>query len=54
MAYVREALQGAIRDVINADELDLEVDPSAVSVSRNPFFLTTRTESTRFIVLELN
>jgi Ras GTPase-activating-like protein IQGAP2/3 len=30
-AYVREALQTVIRDVIDAEDLDLEVDPSVVS-----------------------
>jgi hypothetical protein len=27
---VREALQSVIKDVINSDDLDLEVDPSVV------------------------
>ena len=54
VAYVREALQGAIRDVINTDELDLEVDPSTVSVPRSPFFFIAQTVGTRFIVPELN
>lgn len=29
--YIRETLQGVIREVINADDLDLETDPCVVS-----------------------
>jgi hypothetical protein len=32
MTYARDALQAVIRDVINSDDLDLEADPSLVSV----------------------
>jgi Ras GTPase-activating-like protein IQGAP2/3 len=32
--YVREALQTVVRDVINSDELDLEVDPSLIYRTR--------------------
>ena len=29
--YIRDALQGVIREVVNADDLDLETDPTVVS-----------------------
>lgn len=34
VTYIRDALQDTIREVLNADNLDLESDPSAAS----PFF----------------
>jgi Ras GTPase-activating-like protein IQGAP2/3 len=37
--HVREALQPLIRDVIATEDLDLEVDPKQVAVSRFPRFL---------------
>lgn len=44
--HVREALQPLIRDVIATEDLDLEVDPKQVAVSRFPRFLElTRTFS---------
>ena len=33
-AYIREALQGVIREVVKADDLDLETDPTVVSKLR--------------------
>lgn len=35
VVYIREALQGIIREVIEQDELDLETDPCVVSCNRN-------------------
>lgn len=31
VTYVRDALQDTIRELLNVDDLDLEVDPTAVS-----------------------
>ena len=32
VVYVRETLQAIIRDIIHSEELDLEIDPSIVSL----------------------
>ena len=32
-AYIRETLQGVIREVINSEDLDLETDPCVVRIS---------------------
>ena len=36
-AYIRETLQGVVREVVNADDLDLESDPCIVGLLRERF-----------------
>jgi Ras GTPase-activating-like protein IQGAP2/3 len=49
--HVRETLQPLIRDVVNTEDLDLEVDPKQVTVSRFSRFLGTDVDTTRYTAL---
>jgi DICT domain-containing protein len=51
VAYVREALQAVIREVIDEDELDLETDPVVVRAYR---FIEKRTNLKCFLRADLS